>query len=245
MLQTSLDKVVHLSTMKHLATMMALANFDPALVSGCFDVFVSCIKVDVSSHKVAIVQGLEQLAAVSAMCFLRTFHQLSVANPGSSVLKDVRKRYNRIFPLETDFRGLPFYYTITKIHALANQSWDPRRIRWGDCTPSTQEYISFTRSVAEVAQVVYRRTRYQKVPRWTLRFVLHSLSPDPIPPTSAIADCLSIIAVDLGCEVSNTGFTMLDEGCVHIQEINITLTLKQCASGAGYEFNSPETQNDG
>ena len=83
MLQTSLDKAVHLSTMKHLATMMTLADFDPALVSGCFNVFIDCIKVDVSNHRVAIVQGLEQLAAVSAMCFLRTFHQLSVADPGS------------------------------------------------------------------------------------------------------------------------------------------------------------------
>ena len=216
MLQTSLDKAVHLSTMKHLATMMTLADFDPALVSGCFNVFVGCIKVDISNHKVAIVRGLEQLAAVSAMCFLRTFHQLSVANPGSSVLKDVRKRYNRIFPLETDFEGLPFYYTITKIHALANWAWDPRNIQWGDCTPSTQECISFTRSAAEVAQVLYRRTRRQKIPRWILRFALHSLSLDSIPPTSAIADCLSIIAIDLGCEVSNTGFTMLDERCVHI-----------------------------
>ena len=216
MLQTSLDKAVHLSTMKHLATMVTLADFDPTLISGCFDVFVGCIKVDVSSYNVAILQGLEQLAVVSAVCFLRTFHQLSVTNPDSSVLKDVRKRYNNVFPLETDFRGLPFYYTITKIHALANQSWNPRYIRWGDYTPSTQEYISFTRSVAEVAQVVYRRTQYQKIPRWTLRFALHSLSLDPIPPTSAIADCLSIIAIDLGCEVSSTGFTMLDERCVHI-----------------------------
>jgi len=216
MLQTSLDKAVHLSTMRHLATMITLADFHPALVLGCFNVFVDCIKVDVSNHKVVILQGLEQLAVVSAMCFLRTFHQLSVADPGSSVLKDVRKRYNRIFPLETDFNELPFYYTVTKIHALANRSWNPRHIQWGDCTPSTQEYISFTRSVVEVAQVVYRRTRRQKIPRWTLRFVLHSLSLDPTPPTSAIADCLSIIAIDLGCEVSTTGFTMLDERCVPI-----------------------------
>jgi len=215
MLQTSLDKVVHLSTMRHLATMMTLADFHPALVLGCFNVFVDCIKVDVSNHKVLILQGLEQLAAVSAMCFLRTFHQLSVADPSSSVLKDVCKRYNRIFPPETDFDELPFYYTITKIHALANQSWNPRHIQWGDCTPSTQESISFTRSVVEVAQVVHRRMRHQKMPRWTLRFVFHSLSLDHTP-TSAIADCLSIIAIDLGCEVSTTGFTMLDERCVPI-----------------------------
>ena len=73
--------------------------------------------------------------------------------------------------------------------------------------------------------MVYWRTRCQKVPRWTLRFALHSLSLYPMPPTSAIADCLSIIAIDLGCDVSNSGFTLLDERCVHTREINITLTL--------------------
>ena len=246
MLQTSLDKKVHLSAMKYLATMITLADFDPALVSGCFDVFVGCIKVNVSNNKVAVVQGLETLAAVSAMCFLRTLHQLSVADPGSSVLKDVRKRYNKTFTDDPDFDGLPFIYTITKIHALVDRSWDPSFIRWGaDCTPSSQERISFTRSVAEVARVVYRRTRHQKIPRWTLRFAVHSLSLDPIPPTSAIADCLSIIAIDLGCDVSNAGFTMLDERCVRTQEVNITLTLSQCTRGAGCEFDNSETQNDG
>ena len=216
MLRTSLDGAVHLSTVKHLATMVTLADFDPALVSSCFNVFVGCIIVDANSHKVVILRGLEQLAAVSAMCFLRTFHQLSVVDPDSSVLKGVRKRYNKIFPIDTDFRELLFYYTITKIHALVNQFWNPRRIQWGDCIPSTPESISFTRSVAEVARVAYWQTRYQKVPRWTLRFALHSLSLGLIPPMSAIADCLSIIAIDLGCDVSKTGFTMLDEGCVRI-----------------------------
>ena len=216
MLQTSLDKNVHLSSLRHLATMMTLADFDPTLVSGCFNVFIGCIKVDITDRRVAIMQGLEQLAAVSAICFLRTFHQLSVVDPGSSVLKDVRKRYNRVFPLQTDFRGLPFYYTITKIHALANKNWNPRHVQWDDCRPSTQECISFTRSVAEVAQAVYRQTRHEKIPRWTLDFALHSLSLDPAPPPSAVADCLSIIAVDLGCDVSNVGFSMSDERCVHI-----------------------------
>jgi len=215
MLQRSSDKTVHLSTLKHLATMMTLVDFDPALVSSCFDVFVGCIKVDVN-HRVAIMQGLEQLAAESAMCFLRTFHQLSTVDPGSSVLKDICKRYKRVFPPGVDLSGLPFDYTITKIHALANRSWNPRTIKWEACRPSAQECISFTRSVAEVAHVIYWRTRLQKVPRWTLHFALHYLSLDPIIPTSAIADCLSIIAIDLGCDVLNTGFAMSDERYVRI-----------------------------
>ena len=227
MLQTSLDKAVHLSTLKHLATMMTLGNFDPTLVSGCFDVFIDCIKVDVSNDKVVVMQGLEQLATVSATCFLRTFHHLSVMDPTSSVLEDVRQRYGRIFPSEIDFGGLPFYYTMTKLHSLANRHWDPRRVQWGGCRPSTQEWISFTRGVAEVAQVEHQRAQRGKVPRWILRFVLHSLSLSPLPPTSVVADCLSIIAIDLGCDISNTstGFTTLDERCVCIPQMTITLTL--------------------
>ena len=216
MLQTSLDKAVHLSTLKYLAAMMALPDFDPALVSSCFNVFMGCIKADVNNYKVVIIQGSEQLAAVSAVCFLRIFHHLSVADPGSSVLKDVRHRYTRVFPIATEFGDLPFSYTIKNIHSLAYRLWNPRSIRWDHGRPSTQESISFIRGVAEVAQVEHRRMRYRKVPRWTLRFVLYSLSLDPIPPTSVIADCLSIIAIDLGCDVSNTGLTILNERCVRL-----------------------------
>jgi hypothetical protein len=227
MLQTSLDKAVHLSALKHLATMMTLGNFDPTLVSGCFDVFIDCIKVDVNNRKVVIMQGLEQLATVSAMCFLRTYHHLSVMNPNSVVLEDVRQRYGRVFPptVDFDFTGLPFYYTMTKIHSLANQRWNPRRIRWGESRPSAQEWISFTRGIAEVAQVRYQHPQCRKAPRWILRFALHTPSLDPLPPTSVVADCLSIIAIDLGCDVSSTGFTTSDERCVRMSRMAIALTL--------------------
>ena len=86
---------------------------------------------------------------------LCTFHHLSVMDPTSSVLEDVRQRYSGVFPSETNFGGLPFYYTMTKIHPLAYQCWNPRRIQWGECIPSTQEWISFTQGVAEVVQVEY------------------------------------------------------------------------------------------
>jgi hypothetical protein len=243
MLQTSLDKAVQLSALKHLATMMALGSFDPTLVSSCFDVFIDCIKVDASNNKVAIIQGLEQLAAMSATCFLRTLHHLSVMDPTSSVLKDIRQRYKRVFPPGTDFGGLPFYYTMTKIRSLANRHWNPRRIQWDECRPPTQEWISFTRNVAEIAQAKYQQKR--KVPRWALRFTLHYLSLDPLPPASVVADCLSIIAIGLSCDVSNAGFTTLDERSVHIPQMTTTLTLNQCASGASCEPDSSETPKDG
>jgi hypothetical protein len=225
MLQTSLDKIVHLSALKYLATMMTLGNFDPTLVSGCFDVFMDCIKVDVNNHTVVVMQGLEELAAVSAMCFLRTFHHLSVMNPTSNVLEDVRQRYHKVFYHWTDFSGLPFHCTMTRIKSLANQPWNPHDAQWDAWRPSTQEWISFTRGMAEIAQVKYQQPQHRKAPRWILRFALHSLSLEPLPPVSAVADCLSIIAIDLGCDVSSTGFATSDERSVCISQMAITLTL--------------------
>jgi hypothetical protein len=245
MLLTSLDKAVHLSALKHLATMMTLGTFDPTLVSGCFDVFVDCIKVDVNNRKVVIMQGLEELAAVSAMCFLRTFQHLSVMDPTSPILEDVRQRYSNIFPFETNFSGLPFNRTMTLIHSLADRSWDPRGTQQEAWKSSTKEWISFARGIAEIAQAKYQQTRYGKAPRWTLRFALHSLATKPLPPASVVADCLSVIAIDLGCDVPSTGFTVSDERSVSVLQMTITLTLNQCTSGASCEPDNSESQKDG
>jgi hypothetical protein len=68
--------------------------------------------------------------------------------------------------------------------------------------------LHFHRYMVEAAQAEYERTQQRKTPRWILRFALDSLSLDP-PPTSVVADCLEIIAIDLGCDVSN--ITTLDE----------------------------------
>ena len=79
--------------------------------------------------------------------------------------------------------------------------------------------------MVEAAQVEYQQTQHRKVLRWILRFALESLSLNPLPPTSVIADCLSIIAIDLGCNVSDTGLMTLDERCVHFVQTTTTLTL--------------------
>jgi hypothetical protein len=244
MLRASLDKAVHLSALEHLATMTTLGNFDPALVLGCFDVFIDCIKVDASNHKVVVVQGLEQLAAVSAMCFLRTLHHLSVMNPTSAVLEDVDVRYYEVFSYRDHFSGLPFHWTMTMIHSLVLQFKRSHDIQWDVQRPSAQECISFARGMAEIAQVKYQQTQHRKVPRWILRFALRSLSLEPLPPASAVADCLSIIAIDLGCDVSNTGFAVSDEKSVCISQMTIILTLNQCASGTSCKPGSSESQNN-
>ena len=188
-----------------------------------------------------VVQGLEQLATVSATCFLRTLHHLSVTDQTSSVLADVRRRYRRVFPFEVDFTGLPFRYTVARIHALANRRWNPQHFQWDSDRPSAQEYIGVARDMVEAAQVEYQRVQHRKVPRWILRFTLHSLSLDPPPPTPVVADCLSIIAIDLGCDALDTISTASDERCVHVSQRTIILNLNQCTSGTSLESDNAET----
>ena len=221
-LQTSLDKAIRLPTLKHLMAMGVLPDFDPSLVANCFGVFIGCINV--GNHKVVIMHGLEELATLSAMCFLRTFHYLLIMDPTSNVLEDVRRRHDRIFPLGTDFGSLQFYYAMAKIHGLINQTWDSRHVRWDNYRPSTQEYIPVAQDMAEAARVEYQKSQHRKVPRWILHFAFCSLSLDPPPPTPVVIDCLSIIAVDLGCDVSNIGSATLDERCVRVLQKTIILT---------------------
>ena len=217
MLRTSLDKAVRLSSLKHFMAMVVLADFDPTLVLDCFTIFIGCINVN--NRKVVITHESEELATISAACFLRTFHHLSITDPTSHVLVDLRQRFNRVFPFGPDFRGLPFYRTMAKIHSLVNP-----HVQWGNFRSPVRRRISAARDMVRAAQAGYQKTQHRKVPRWTLRFAFHSLSLDPLPPTPIIVDCLSIIAIDLGCDVSNTGAASLDERCVLIPRMTANLT---------------------
>ena len=92
----------------------------------------------------------------------------------------------------------------------ARQAW---RVQWEGYKPSSDEHVIVSRALAKLARFEYRRRGHRKVPRWLLRFVFYSLSRHPLPPTSVIIDCLSIIALDLGCGSSNT--TTPYDRCVH------------------------------
>ena len=211
-LQTSLDKAVHLITLKFLATMTALAGFDPALVSACFDILAS--RVVVAGGKTIIAEGKEELAEVSALCCLRTLSHLAIVDPTLGVLEDVRQRYTRSFPLKTNFEDFPSCRSFGAIHNILHSS--QRNIQWRGYKLPSDDQVTLAHSLAELAHShapgttqstwhrLLRTTRHEKVPRWILRFALHHLSQDPPPSTSVIADCLSIIAIDLGCTVPNT-----------------------------------------
>ena len=209
MLQTSLDKDVRLTTLKHLATTVSLANVDPTLVTDCFNTFISCVKV--CSPGVIAVQGLEQLAAVSALGLLNALSHLLAIDPTSRVLDDLRRRYTKVFSAHLGFHGHQFHHIMSAIQCLFIRSEERQPFQWGDYQPSAHERAMVSHNLANLARFEYQRTQRVKVPRWILRFALHSLSLDPPPPTSVVADCLSIVAIDLGCDVLNAGTTISDE----------------------------------
>ncbi|KAF9780473.1 hypothetical protein BJ322DRAFT_1083043 [Thelephora terrestris] len=208
-LHTSLDDDIHLLTFEHLATKMELTTFDPTLVADpCFDVLRRCISI--SNRKMATMRGKELLATVSARCFLRSFHGLHVMNPPPRVLADICRRYKRTFPRDLDHTGLPFSSTMTMNNYLADQVCGLELIDLNAHRPFIQEHIIYAHHMVRAAQEKYRQTQGEKVPRWALRFALLSLSLCPPSPVSVVADCLAIVAIDLGCDV--LGFVALKEG---------------------------------
>ena len=197
-LQTSLDKAIHLLTLKSLMAVTTLANSNPTLVSACFSILVSCVTV--VGGDVVVTKGSEELVVVSALCCLRTLSHLTTIDPESSVLRDVRWQYTKTFSVKTDFKDFPSYHYFSIIHHIF---YPPRRLaQW-----QTLEWDGYNISsnvnvfLVQLAKSEYQRRRCQKVPRWILRFALHCLSQHPLPPTSVVTDCLLIIATDLGCVI--------------------------------------------
>ena len=211
-LQTSLDKTIHVLTLERLVSTSELSWFHPTLVLDCFNVFIGCINI--GDGKVMVMQGLERLATVSAACFFSTLLNLTITNPTSNVLADLHRRYIAVFSPEVDFTGLQFHSTMTAIDALANRFGNPRFSWWHGRTVPDGGSVPFSRRVAEVARVKYQRSQRTKVPRWILRPALHFLSLGSVFPPLAVADYLTVIALDLGCDVPDT--TSLDEKYVYI-----------------------------
>jgi len=210
-LQESPDRGVQLSALEYLATMEKMADFKPSLVASCFNILIGC--VGVTNHNVVVTRGQEKLATASATCFLRTFSHLSVMDPMSGMFRYVRRRFNRVFPPDIDLQGSsPFHYILSAIRRLLSQDAERRpRIEWRGYKPPGHEHTRVARAITELAQSESRGSDRRKVPRWIIRFALHSLSLDPPPSTSVVIDCLLVIAIDLGCEVSSARTTALNE----------------------------------
>jgi hypothetical protein len=157
------------------------------------------------TDNVAIAQGLGELAIASSMSFLRTLSHLSVADPTTNLLDIIRKRYTEVTShSHADFRWppiLPYDERNPQCILPTRAKRQPDKtthVQWGDYKPSDHEHTIVADALANLARSISTEVPPKKVPRWTLRFALHSLSQDPLPPTSVIADCLMIVAIDLG-----------------------------------------------
>ena len=222
MLRTSSDKSVHLSALELLGVITTLAEFSPALISACFNILTGCVSV--AGDKVVVTQGSEMLAEASAVCCLRTLSRLAAVDPKLNLLRDARKRYTKAFPPKTHFEGLLPGHSLGAIHNIFHSSHP--KIQWQGFNLLDNDQVTLGHTIAQLARShvsdatqntwggILRPKQRAKVPRWILRFALHRLSQDPLPPTSIVINCLSIIAVDLGCAVSN--MTTLEERCVHV-----------------------------
>ena len=100
------------------------------------------------------------------------------------------------------------YVRLTALHSLLSSPF-VSTLLWRTVSDITLQLEWMNRSsrhtiwaLAQVANPRESRVTF-KVPRWLLRFALHSLSQDPPPPVPVITASLSIIAIDLGCDISN------------------------------------------
>ena len=225
--QKSVEEPIHLSALEYLDAMVPRDSDPIQTVAGWFDIFATCIQVN--NRNVTIVQGLERLAAKSSPFCLHTFSHLAVMDPVPKIFEDVRQRYTNTFPLQTKFDDLPFSHTFGVIHNVfhlirpggpegsfrtdaptrpSSQQflWQHARGRFqwnGYGYEPSGAYITVASALTKLARFEYQRSGRTKVPRFFLRFALHSLSQDPPLSLSVIADSLTIIAIDLECDVSN------------------------------------------
>jgi hypothetical protein len=211
-LRASADKVIHLLALKLLATMTTLVDFDPTLTSACLDVLISCMVV--VDDKAVVTREPEELAVVCAQYCFRALSHLATTDPTLSAIESVRRRYTSAFPSTTNFDGVDNNHNLRTIHDTLH-SLQPK-IQWKDYKILDNDLVTLARTLAELANKNVSKTRNSwdafirgrrrvKAPRWILRFALHYLSQDPPPPTSIVINCLSIIAIDLGCSVPLNG----------------------------------------
>ena len=227
-LQTALDKVIKVSTLDFLRTILPLAGLHSSISSTavvqCFNIFSSCLVIP-DGGVATVTRGSEQLAEISATCFLRAFCFLLSTEPTSSVIGDVWKRYERVFPFTVDLRGLPCPIAMDVIHHLFIGHWFRMDVCWTNYGPPIDELVTTSRALAQAA-------RSGLCGRAGLvRFALRFLSHDPLPPSPIVVDCLTIVAIELGYDVSDIFRTMANEKCVYVTKTIIyLLTPSQCTA---------------
>ena len=240
-LQTSVDKRIQLLTLKRLIQTSAFSHFHPSIVIDCFNVFTGYVSV--GKGKAVVVQGSGRLAMDSASALFDTLQNLILMDPTSNILEDLHRRYNAIISPDADFAGLPFDSTISPIHTFSRGVGTSGDLWQGRPSAPGQGHIPFSQHIAKAAQEKYQQTQRKKVPRWALRSACHLLSLGSVSPPSTIADCLMVIAIDIGCNVSEVKAS--NERCVCVWHAFTFLTTIQCASGAILEAHYSATRKHG
>ena len=184
---------------------------------------LSCLNV--ANGQVSEGMGSEQLARVVSLGLLRA---LSGMDPTSTMVQDLCEHYLRIIPRNANFEGFSCYHIISAIHILFVGKQEDFSLQWIGYNPCPQEYALLANTLVQVAHQA--RQNQKKVPCWILRFVLHSLSLGTLPSTSITVSSLSIIAIDLGCDISSTRTATLNERYVNTKRIPISLTQNQCTN---------------
>ena len=187
-------------------------------LADCFSISAVCTSF--SNQREETTQELEQVTMAFAERFYRTLNHLTVSDPTSSVLEDMRTRYQEVFPRQINFTGFPSRHMIIVINTLIRDYSSRHQAIWrDDDRPSDDDHIQFARDIAEHAQAKYQRRH--RVPESILNFALDSMFLDPLPPASIVVYCLKVIAIALGCDVS--GVSTSDERYVCLGFINAHL----------------------
>jgi len=254
-LQTSVEGPVRLSALGYLAAMILDDSHLTQVAAGWLDTIFDCVKI--TNGKATIVQGLEELVAASSLVCLCTLSNFVVTDPMQKILEVIRRRYVRTIPSKTSFYDPLVPHTLGAIHTVLHTNLTDAtislpqyrirwRVQWKGYEPSSDEHIKVARALTNFARSGHRRSGRAKVPRWLLRFALHSLSQDPLPPASVVTDSLSIIAIDLRCDVPDiVTINPPDQRCVCVKRVIIALTWYQCTTRANLGSDNQPTHDLG
>ena len=211
MLQTSLDRRVILSALRSLELVVELPGFKTAIAVECFNILVGCISVS-NEGRVVVLRGSEELAESVTTCLLGGLSHLVIMDPASKVLEEMRQRFRRLFPSMTDLQDLPFNHTLRAVTGLLYRHDYHENLGWKVGKSSTLENIVLVNSVVRVVWSRYQvPDDWMEAPHWGSCSRFDYLLQDPQLPASVIAHCLSIVAIELGCDVPESDVETQDK----------------------------------
>ena len=215
-LQTSSDIAIKKLTVNFLGTIQPPPGLDSSIESTilitCFDTLTS-VWAGGNRKQTPIASGLEQTAETSALSFLAAYSSAVTTEPTSAVAEDVRNRYKKAFPHYYNYHPYPIK---SVVHGVF-QRFPNVVVDWKCYNPPDDELIIFSRALAQVVQFNSETLGFS-FPDWVITFVFRFLSQKPLPPTSVIVDCLTLIAIDLKCNVPDAERAVRDADAMEIFE---------------------------